>query len=71
MRITQKALKEIKSDTRIKTLLALELNKSVYTITRWIEDNDDNLTKAAALKVIRKETGLKDREILEAEVEQN
>lgn len=35
------------------------------TIYRYINDNDDNLTKAAALKVIREETGLTDEQILE------
>lgn len=35
------------------------------TIYRYINDNDDNLTKAAALRVIREETGLTDDQILE------
>lgn len=65
MRISLKAIDRIKPDTRIKTMLALALNRSVYTITKWIDENDDNLTKAAALEVIRKETGLTDSEILE------
>ena len=36
-----------------------------FTISRYIQRNSDNLTKAAALKVIREATGLSDEEILE------
>jgi len=49
----------------IKLKLALALNCSEGSINRYIRENDDNLTKAAALEVIRKETGLTDEEILE------
>jgi hypothetical protein len=38
---------------------------TVSTLNRWIADNDDNLTKAAVVKIIGKETGLTDQEILE------
>lgn len=69
MRLSLTAIETIKPDTRLKTLLALELGKSVYTITKWLNDNDDNLTKAAALKVIRDYTGLTDQQILETELE--
>jgi hypothetical protein len=47
--------------------LALALGCSEGSINRYIRENDDNLTKAAALEVIRKETGLTDDEILEKE----
>lgn len=39
---------------------------SVETVYRWIRNNDDSLTRAAVLQVIREETGLLDSEILEA-----
>lgn len=71
MRITQNIIDRIKKDVRTKNLLALALNRSVMTVTRWIDTNDDNLTKAAALKVIREELGVTDDEILEAEAEPN
>lgn len=67
MILTSKALAEIKSNTRLKNLLALELDRSVHTIEKWIKDNDEMLTTASALEVIRKETGLTDSEILERE----
>lgn len=66
MRLTKKALKLINTQ-RIRLLLALELKCSEMTIRRYIESNHENLTKAASLKVIRKETGLSDKEILERE----
>lgn len=47
------------------------LDSSEQTIYRYISDNSDNLTKAAALKVIREETGLTDDQILESEVTTN
>lgn len=66
MRLTELALNTVRRNVRCKNLLALELNVSVFTIGRYLDANSDNLTKAAALKVIRDETGLKDSEILEA-----
>lgn len=51
--------------TRLR--LALALNVTEQSIKLYIYNNDDNLTKASALKVIREETGLKDHEILTEE----
>jgi len=72
MKLTQAAIDAIKKISRnkgdIKAQLAQKLNCSVYTIDRYLADpQDDNLTKAAALEIIRKETGLEDSQILEAE----
>lgn len=50
-----------------KKELANAVGVSDKTIYRYISDNDDNLTKAAALEYIRKVTGLGDEEILEKE----
>lgn len=66
MKLTKKAIKAIDTqDTRLK--LALALGCSVDTIRRYIKANSDDLTKAAALIVIRAETNLKDNQILEQE----
>ena len=67
MRIQEQALSKINSSVRLKTVLALELSKSVATVSRWISDNTDNnpLTTAKALQLIREETGLEDSQILE------
>lgn len=62
--ITQAALKKINTvSTRLK--IAVALSVSEQTIIRYITENHENLTKAAALKVIRETTGLNDSEILE------
>jgi plasmid maintenance system antidote protein VapI len=45
--------------------LAEAIGVSEPSIYRFINDNDDNLTKAAALKVIESETGLTQEQILE------
>lgn len=66
MRLTEMALKDINTpSTRIKLAMALQCTEQ--TIIRYIDSNSDNLTKAAALAVIRQETGLDDSEILEGE----
>jgi hypothetical protein len=66
VKLTEAALEAIRAHSPgIKSKLALALNCSEGSINRYVRDNSDNLTKAAALKVIRQETGLKDREILE------
>ncbi len=64
MIITSRAIKEI--TTRAKNRLALEFDRSVHTIERWIDDNDDNgpLTTAGAIKIIAEETGMQPDEIL-------
>lgn len=70
MRISKLALLAIKG-MRAEGIgkLATALNTSDKTIYRYIKNNDDNLTKAAALAVIREETGMDDSQILEEEKE--
>ena len=63
MKLTERALQQIKDPT-IRTKLALALGVTDQSIQRYIKDNSDDLTKAAALEVIRKETGLSDSQIL-------
>lgn len=45
--------------------LAPAIGVTEATIYQYIRDNNSNLTKAAAMQVIREETGLSDAEILE------
>lgn len=66
MKLTENALKAINNkDTRRR--LSEVLDCTDQTIMRYIKDNDDNLTKAAALAVIREDTELTDDQILEQE----
>lgn len=64
MRLTQKALEGINNPKARRRLMDV-FDATEYTVSRYIRSNDDNLTKAAALEVIRQETGLTDSEILE------
>lgn len=70
--LTAKAIEAINNTTGIRAKLSLALGGiSVGSIYRFIRENEPNndLTKYAALQVIRKETGLPDKEILKAVVD--
>ena len=64
LRLSPAALEAIRQTPGIKSKLALALGVSEGTINRYIRENDDCLTKAAAFEVLRKETGLPDKELL-------
>lgn len=70
MKLTSKALAEIKKNTRLKNRLALELGKSGYTVERWISENEGNgmLTTAKSVQLILEETDLDSSEVLEEEI---
>ena len=65
MRLTKRALELVNTPVMRRMLMAALGNVAESTIYRYINANDDNLTKAAALKVIREGPGIKDEEILE------
>ena len=68
MPLTAVAIQHIKTNKRLRSLLAIELDRTEYTILRWVNTpGDRNLTMADAIKVVREETGLSDQEILEQE----
>lgn len=69
MRLSKGAILAIRGGKGIKRKIAEALGVSEPTIFRWLADNDDSLTKSAALKVIREETGLSDDQILTQEPE--
>ena len=66
MKLSQKAVKAINNPVTRRRLMDV-LGCTEFTIARYIQKNSDNLTKAAALQVIREVTGLPDEEILEVE----
>lgn len=68
MKLRNKALKMI-DVPKIRIRIALLLDCTEQTIIRYIEHNNDNLTKASVLALIKRETGLTDQEILEEETE--
>lgn len=59
------ALKGMSREQKDKIAAACKVQPS--TVYRWIANDDASLTMAAALKIIREETGLADSEILEDE----
>jgi hypothetical protein len=66
MKIKKIVLMAIRGNTELRRRLKEVLgNISEPTFGRMLNENRDDLTKAAALKVIREETGLSDSEILE------
>ena len=55
------------TDPDTKGVLADAMGVTLNTLYRYLNENHENLTRAAALEVIRKITGLSDNEILERE----
>jgi hypothetical protein len=64
MKLSQKALKAINNPVTRRRLMDV-LGCTEFTIARYIQKNSDNLTKAAAMQVIREVAGMGDEEILE------
>lgn len=64
MKLTRKALKAINNPVTRRRLMEV-LDCTEFTISRYIQKNSDNLTKAVAMQVIREVTGLPDEKILE------
>lgn len=69
MKLSKIALLAIRGGVDIRRKIAEALKVSEQSVYRWVAENDDNLTKAAALVIIKQETGLTDQEILEEEKE--
>ena len=68
MPLTAIAIQHIKTNKRLRSLLAIELDRTEYTILRWANTpGDRNLTMADSIKVIKSETNLSVQEILEQE----
>lgn len=65
MKLTQKALDLIKADAVKRLDIAKALQVSDQTLMRYIKNNSEELTQAAALIEIKKITGLSDSGILE------
>ena len=67
MRLNRTALSILRGDKDIWTGVMKALGVKRDTMYKYIRENSEELTKAAALKVIREETGLPDSELLEEE----
>jgi transcriptional regulator with XRE-family HTH domain len=64
MKLSKIAILAVRGVRGSGKLLAEAIGVSEVTMSRYLRDNDDNLTKAAALAIIRELTGLTDDEIL-------
>lgn len=67
MKLSKIAILALRGSKDLRDKLAAELKTSLGTVNRWVANNDDSLTKAAALKVIREELNLTDVDLLEEE----
>jgi hypothetical protein len=65
MKLSQIALQKILDSKSLPKKLQAVLDVSRVTMWKYLKDNDENLTKAAVIKILREETGLSDSEILE------
>jgi transposase len=65
MKLRKIGIMALQASTKMRNRIA-ELEKvTPQTINRWVRDNDDMLTKAATLSILREETGLTDEQLLE------
>lgn len=64
MKISDAAISAI--TTKAKNRIALEMDCSVYSVDRWIKENEDNgdLTKSRVVEIISEESGIPAEEIL-------
>lgn len=68
MRLTRAGLLIIKGFSgEQKEKLASVAGVGIKTLYRWLEENNDGLTKAGVVRMIRQESGLPEEEILEDE----
>lgn len=65
MKLTKITLLALRGSRKAREAIKAATGVNKATVWRWINDNDDTLTKAAVLKVIREELGLSDEEILD------
>lgn len=67
MKLSKIAILAVKGVRGSGKRLAEAIGVTEATMVRYLKENDDNLTKAAALDIIRELTGLQDDQILERE----
>jgi hypothetical protein len=68
MKIRKQILEKVADSYGCRKQLMAALSVSPPTMSRYLQDNDDNLTKAASLKVIGDYFNLTQEEILEEEI---
>lgn len=66
MRLSELALKKIQDSKSLPSKIGRTIGVSRVTMWKYLRDNNEMLTLAAVLKVIRDETGLSNDQILES-----
>lgn len=64
MKLTDKAIEIIKNNPTLQAKIVEATGKNWQTVLRWAKENHEFLTTAAVLAVLKKETGLTDKQIL-------
>lgn len=66
MKLSQAALNAMPENSRLRKLLAVELNVDIRTVNKYADENSDNsiLTTVKSVRVIAKETGMIQDEIV-------
>jgi hypothetical protein len=67
MKLNTVGISMLRGNKALWELVRKALDVSKNTMYRYVQNNDETLTQAAAMLVIKKETGLTDSEILEEE----
>lgn len=70
MKLKELILMAIRGNSDLRHKIKDALGISNPTMTRLLKENDDDLTKAASLDVIRRELNLTDEQILDKELVQ-
>ena len=65
MRLTEEAKKAIRHSSTIRAKIMLAGNVSEYTVKRWLEEDNDELTKPLYTNILLAETELLLESILE------
>lgn len=65
MKITKSCIEMVRKSPSCQAAIAEALGVSLYTVQKYIRENSEELTKAAALDVLMEHTGLTRDEILE------
>lgn len=67
-KLTQKIKDLIQSDTTLQGKLADKAGKSVFTILRWLRDDDQKLTMLSLLNVIREHANISKKDSMLEEI---
>ena len=65
--VTQEVLNKLREDEKLVFKISQGMNRRFRTVENWVRDNDEMLASKAVVLIIKEETGLSEKQILEAE----